>query len=277
MDTKVKLVLFLLLVAAAAWGAGGKESADAETKELVIFNAASTTDLVNDLAAMFAKRSGIKTVSNPASSGTLARQLEQGAGADIYISASAKWMEYVDGLGLAARQSQFALNRLVLVAPAALESEMKTALGSADGSAVPVIKKGIALQDVFSGRISIGDPAHVPAGAYAEEALTWVGCFGALESRIQPAADVRAAMAVVELAECALGVVYETDAKKSDKVAVVGVFPEESHKPVVYYCAVLTSASPGADALYDFMLNDSGAAEVFRKYGFSLIAQPPGK
>ena len=253
---KIFIVLLLAALAAFAFGTGQDEI---KTSELIVFNAASTTDLVNDLGAAYLEQTGVAIKSNPASSGTLAKQLEQGAEADIFISASKKWMTYVEDLGLPEKSADFVQNRLVLIAPESSELEFFN------------IGPETNFPALFSGRISIGDPAHVPAGQYAAESLEYYGWFDDIEERIQPAADVRAALMVVELGETELGIVYETDAMKSDKVKIVARFPAESHTPIIYYLALMRDPPPEAQALYDFMLTSPDAAAIYAKYGFSVF------
>jgi molybdate transport system substrate-binding protein len=235
--------------------AGGQQETDTE---LTVFIAASTTDVITDIAGLYEEKSGISVNINPASSGTLAKQIEQGAPADVYISASEKWMEYVKGLDVTEKSASLVTNRLVLIVPE--ESKLKTV--SFDGS--------FSLADLFEGHLSMGDPEHVPAGKYAKEAITYYGWYENLESRILPAADVRAALSVVELSEADLGIVYETDARKSDKVRILSGFPEESHTPIQYFCALLKDSSDEAGDFYDFLLNDANAKELFKSYGFTV-------
>ena len=250
-------ILFIFICSGVLFSAGRYETDIPPQESLTVFNAASTTDMITDLGRIFFEKTGIEIRSNPASSGTLAKQLEQGADADLYISASKKWMKYVQDLGLPAQSSSFVRNSLVLIAPA-----------SADRETVE-ISEDTDLPSLFSGRISIGDPAHVPAGAYAAEALEYYGWLDDLEDRIQPAADVRGALLVVEMGEAELGIVYKTDALKSGGVSVVGEFPAESHKQIEYFCAVLENAPPAAAEFYEFLLTGDEAAAVYRKYGFS--------
>ncbi|MBN1648062.1 MAG: molybdate ABC transporter substrate-binding protein [Spirochaetales bacterium] len=259
MNKKNHMIILLLsvIILAELPASGSDEHIQPAIKnDIIVFNAASTADLINDLGVFFCEQTGISIKSSPASSGTLARQLEQGAGADIYISASAKWIDYVRELGLSAKDSQFAHNELVIVAP--VSSDRKTIVFDNDP----------ALPDLFKGRISIGDPAHVPAGQYAVEVFAYYGWMESLKDRIQPAADVRAALAVVEMEETELGIVYKTDAVKSDKVRIIGIFPEKSHTPVVYYCALLKNAPAQAEAFYTFLLGNE-AGSIFGKYGFT--------
>ena len=245
----------------SAFPSGGSEPSEKDTAgSLTLFAAASTTDLVEELGEIYAEETGWDIMINPASSGTLAKQIEQGAPADVYISASPKWMKYVDDLGLAAENTPFLMNRLVLIAP--------------EGTVTPslsLIESSLDFPASFSGRLSLGDPAHVPAGQYAMEALSFYGWDTPLQDRFLPGADVRGALAVVERGETERGIVYETDAAKSEKVTVIGVFPEESHKPITYFAALLTESSPGAEEFYRFLTTSEEAAAICRKYGFTPV------
>ena len=255
-------VLFVTLISIAALAAGGnaeKASAAEGTGSITLFAAASTTDLVEDIGSLFQGETGVEVKINPASSGTLAKQIEQGAPVDVYISASEKWMTYVNELGAASESTSFIKNKLVLIAP----------LGTADS--VMEISSSLPFPDTFTGRLSIGDPAHVPAGKYSMEALDYFGWTGSLEDRFLPGTDVRSAMAVVERDEAERGIVYETDAAKSDKVVIVGRFPEESHTPIHYYTALLKDSSPEGEMFYRFLLESDEVKELYAKYGFSLI------
>ena len=249
------MLSFMLSGVLPVFAGGGAEAPEfAEADEITVFLAASTTDVMDDLAALFREKTGTTVNLNPASSGTLARQLEQGAGADVYISASKKWMDYVNDLGTVLESSPFVRNRVVVVGPA-------------DTSLAPFEIDGATdLPGLFEGRLSMGDPEHVPAGKYAQEALAHFGWYDRLSDRILPAADVRAALAVVELGETELGIVYETDAMKAGgSVVILSRFPEESHTPVEYFCARLT---PEGSDFYAFLLSEEAAA-VFASYGFT--------
>ena len=254
MKKKIVFSFCLLLVVLTFTGCGKSD----KKKSLTIFAAASTTDLMTDLALLFEKETGTAVKINPASSGTLAKQLKDGAPADVYISASKKWMDFIDSNDLVTESSDFLKNRLVLI------SHIDSPLDAFE------MDKESMLPSLFSGRISIGDPAHVPAGQYAVEALSSLGWYDALVDRFLPAADVRAALSVVEFDEAEAGIVYATDAVRSDKVKVLSQFPEESHPPVLYFCALLKDSKPQGRAFYDFLLNEKAAEQVYRKYGFSL-------
>ena len=223
---------------------------------ITVFAAASTIDLMTDLALAFEDEKGISVKINPASSGTLARQLKDGAHADLYISASKKWMDFVDSNGNVSESSSFIKNRLVLIS-------------YTDSKYEPFELSGeTRLPSLFSGRLSIGDPAHVPAGKYAVEALKSLGWYEELEDRFLPAPDVRAALSVIEFDEAELGIVYATDAERSEKVKVVSVFPEDSHPPILYYCALLDDSNSHGEAFYEFLLKNDGAFKLYDKHGF---------
>ena len=257
------IFMAMILAVSGAFCGGSREvnSGSAEAKSVTLFIAASTTDVMTDIAASFTEETGITVHINPASSGTLAKQLENGAPADVYVSASRKWMTYVNDLALTTDSSAFLKNRLVLIAP----------VDSSRGDVT--IDRSFDFPTSFEGRLSMGDPAHVPAGQYGAESLTYYGWYDSLTDRIQPAPDVRSAMSIVELSEVEAGIVYETDAKKSEKVKILGIFPVESHTPVVYFCATLKdSEAPEEGAmLYHYFLESDKAKELYTKYGFTFF------
>jgi molybdate transport system substrate-binding protein len=231
-------------------------NSEKKTSSVTVFAAASTIDLMSELALLFEKETGTQVKINPASSGILARQIKDGASCDVFISASKKWIDFLDSNSLLDERSDFMKNRLVLI------THIDSTMTSFE------LDKNSNLPQLFSGRISIGDPAHVPAGVYAVEALKSLSWYEALEERILPAADVRAAMSVVEFDETELGIVYATDAERSDKVKVISFFPEDSHSPVLYFCASIKNSNPPGRIFYDFLLTNSGAEELYEKYGF---------
>lgn len=248
---KIVILVILSFVSSIVFGAVNNEA-------VVVYNAASTTDLINDIANLFTTETGIKVNTNPAASGTLAKQLEQGAEADLYISASKKWITYVNNLELTTESSVFVTNSLALITP--VDSLIKPF----------EITNEIDLPFLFSGRISIGDPGFVPAGAYGKDALKYYGWYSELEDRLLPAVNVRAALSVVELGEADLGIVYSSDAKKSEKVRIVSIFPGESHTPIEYYCAIIKGSSVGGELFYKFLLENEDVMKLYNKYGFIL-------
>jgi molybdate transport system substrate-binding protein len=234
-------------------------TAFAGEKRLLVFAAASTTNLLTELGAAFQNKTGVKLVNSFASSSTLAKQIKLGAPANVYVSANLKWMDYLEKVGALVPGSRCNLmrNRLVLIAPA------ESTLGKVK------IVKGLDLPALpGDGRLALGDPAHVPAGIYAKEALTSLGFWPQVQAKLAAAANVRAALALVESGEAPLGVVYATDAAISRKVKVLGIFPLESHGPIVYPAALVKEyQSPAGRGYLDF-LRSPAATAVFRKYGF---------
>lgn len=232
----------------------------ADDGKITVFAAASLTNALQDIAAAYKKEKNVEVVSSFASSSTLARQIEAGAPADLFISADQKWMDYAvekKSIDAATRETLLG-NSLVVVAPKA----------SAQGE-ITINKETNWTRLLNGGRLAVGDPEHVPAGIYAKEALQKLGAWDTLSSQLAPANNVRAALALVERRETPYGIVYGSDAVASDKVQVVGRFPEASHKPVEYPMAVVSDHQNAAvQAFYDY-LQGPDAAAVFKQYGFT--------
>jgi molybdate transport system substrate-binding protein len=201
---------------------------------------------------------GGPTVVVAASSSTLARQIEQGAPAGLFVSANPRWMDHLERAGRVVPERRRALlsNRLVVVAPT--------------GSTRPPVGAGLDLLPALGdGRLAVGDPAHVPAGLYAAEALRSFGRWQELEPRLARAADVRAALALVERGEAPLGIVYATDAAASEGVEVVAEIPAEAHAPVVYPLGLVSEARDQAAAERAWTcLQEDRAQDVFADHGF---------
>ncbi|ONG52298.1 molybdate ABC transporter substrate-binding protein [Pseudoroseomonas deserti] len=229
----------------------------------VFFAAASLTDAMRALGEMWrAKGNAVPRFSFAASS-ALARQMEQGAPADIFASADEPWMDYVQQRQLiveATRSSPLA-NALVLIAPADRPAPAITLDRNTDFSAVLGA----------DGRIATGDPSNVPVGKYAQAALTWMGQWEKVSPRLARADNVRSALLLVERGEAPLGIVYATDAAASKGVRVVATFPAESHPPVTYPFALARRAADNA-AAKGFLAFITGpeAAETYRRFGFGL-------
>lgn len=229
--------------------------------KITVFAAASLTDALKAVDAEYSKETGVSIAVSFASSSTLARQIEAGAPAQVFISADTQWMEYLAGKGLIepATRANLLGNKLALIAPK-------------DSKIGPLaINAQLNWQRLLGpdGRLAVGDPAHVPAGIYAKEALTYFGVWSTLSPRLARAEDVRAALALVERGEAPLGIVYVTDARISDAVKIVGVFPENSHSPIIYpVAATKGAASPGVIAYVHF-LEGPTARNLFRTYGFA--------
>jgi molybdate transport system substrate-binding protein len=234
----------------------------AAASDVVVFAAASTTNAITEIGELYTTRRQGHITTSFASSSTLAKQIANGAPADVYLSASKKWMDFLEGKGAIENASRFDLlgNRIVLIAP--LQSSMQ---------AVDV-KKGLDLDALLGGegRLSMGDPDHVPAGIYAREAMQALGLWEQVQNRLAPMKDVRAALVLVERAEVPLGQVYATDAAISKKVRVVGTFPVESHPPIVYPVAAVAGGKTAAAAVFLEFLKTPEVRSVFVKYGFEV-------
>jgi molybdate transport system substrate-binding protein len=247
--------LVLLLQAPAAAGA----AREASQGPLLVFAAASTTNAMQKAANAFTRASGIPVAFSFASSGTLAKQIAQGAPADVYLSANVKWMDHLANKGFIVKGSRVALlrNQLVLVAPAA-----SPLAGFTVGPRTDLAAK------LNGGWLAMGDPRHVPAGIYGKQALVRLGLWPQVRGRAALAASVRAALMLVERGEASLGVVYATDAKISPQVKVVGVFPPESHEPIVYPAAMVAGREPQAARRYLDFLQGPEATAIFLEFGF---------
>ena len=235
-------------------------SSSAMAADVTVFAAASLTNALQDISAQYKKEKQVDVVASYASSSTLARQIEQGAPADLFISADQQWMDYAIDKQQMLANTRFTLlgNELVLIAPK--DSKI---------TKVEIDKKTDWKKLLEGGRLAVGDPDHVPAGIYAKESLENLGAWSTLAPEMARANNVRSAMALVERAEAPLGIVYGSDAVASDKVKVVGIFPEASHKPVEYPMAIVKGhENPTVTAFYDY-LKSPAAAVIFEKYGFT--------
>ncbi|MGL1902453.1 MAG: molybdate ABC transporter substrate-binding protein [Fibrobacterales bacterium] len=222
---------------------------------LIVHVAASFSDVIDEIISIYAENHDIEILVNTGSSGTLARQLVSGAPGDIYISANTEWADYLDSIGLANNHSlaPIAHNSLVLI-------------GQNGAQAVVIDSASAFFTPILAGRIAIGDPAHVPAGKYASEALTYYGWFEGLAQNIVPTKDVRSALMAVETGEVPYAIVYGSDVQRSKKVHLLGVFPEQSHSPI-RYTAIQITGTPEASVFFKF-LSTKNVQEVFNKYGF---------
>ena len=229
-------------------------------EKITVFAAASLTNALQDIDSSFDKKTGNATRESFASSSTLARQIEAGAPAQIFISADTKWMSYLAQKGLVAAQKILLGNELALIAPVASPLAPR---------AIDSAMDWLRLLGT-DGRLALGDPDHVPAGIYAKEALQHLGAWNSLQPRLAPAEDVRGALALVERGEAPLGIVYVTDARVSARVKIVGIFSAASHAPIVYPSAIVKGAdSVGVQAYFRF-LSSPQAREVFARYGFAV-------
>ena len=237
---------------------------DSVKDSVTVFEAASMKNALDDANAAFTRATGVKVTASYAASPALAKQIEQGAPADIFISADLKWMEYLTEHKLIKPDTRVNLlgNRLVLIAP--LDSKLDKV----------EIAKGFDITKLAGdGRIAVADVKAVPAGLYAKAALESLGAWPAAEPKLAMAENVRATLAFVARGETPIGIVYETDAKVEPKVKIVGVFPESSHLPVIYPVAATATAGPGAARYLNF-LQTNAAKSIFEKYGFSFLVKP---
>ena len=224
----------------------------------VVLAAASLQESLSAAADAWARTGHPRPVISFAASSALARQVQAGAPADLFVSADEEWMDVLTKARLIAPASRadFLTNRLVLVAPATSRLRLAVAPRMAIGAALG------------SGRLALADPDSVPAGRYAREALTQLGAWPQLAGKLARAENVRAALALVARGETPLGVVYATDALAEPRVRVVGLFPAGSHRPIAYPLARLArSANPEGEAFRRFLLSPAARA-VFRRYGF---------
>lgn len=222
----------------------------------LVLAAASLQESMNAAADAWAARGHVRPVISFAASSALARQVEGGARADLFVSADQPWMDELAkrGLIVPATRADFARNRLVVVAPA--------------GKGVRITTRTIAAT-LSAGPLAMADPDAVPAGRYGREALTRLGAWVRVAPHVVRADSVRSALALVERGAAPYGIVYATDARASAKVRVVGVFPANSHTPIVYPLARLTgSTSPDAEGFRRFLLSAQGRA-IFARFGFS--------
>jgi molybdate transport system substrate-binding protein len=229
-------------------------------EKITVFAAASLTNALQDIAAQYQKEKGVQVVSSFASSSTLARQIEQGAPADLFISADQQWMDYAISKQQMVDNTRYTLlgNELVLISAA------NSKINKAD-----ISEKTEWTKLTGDSRLAVGDPDHVPAGIYAKEALQKLGAWTTLEPKLARASDVRAAMALVEREEAPVGIVYGSDAVASKKVKVIGIFPASSHKPVEYPMAMVKGhENATVSGFYDY-LKTPAAAAIFKKYGFT--------
>ncbi|MEM6050861.1 molybdate ABC transporter substrate-binding protein [Erwinia sp. P7711] len=246
-----------VIVAATLCSLAGQATA---AENITVFAAASLTNALQEIADQYQQGKEVKIVSSFASSSTLARQIEQGAPADLFISADQQWMDYAVQKKTIDEASRFTLlgNELVLVAPTESKPQPVAISASTDWKS---LLKGQ--------RLSVGDPDHVPAGIYAREALQKLGAWDSLSSQLAPGNSVRVALALVERNEAPYGIVYGSDAIASKKVTVVGTFPEKSHKPVEYPMAMVKDHNSATVTAFYNYLKGPEAAAIFKRYGFT--------
>src|ERR1700744_6408438 len=248
---------------ALLWGSASSP-ASAEDKTLTVFAAASMKNALDDIDAAYTAKTGVKVNASYAASSTLAKQIEQGAPADVFVSADTDWMDYAMGKKAINVPTRVDLlgNSIVLIAPKDSKIDNVT------------IGQGFDLAKLAGdGKIATGDVKSVPVGKYAKAALEKLGAWQAAEPKFAMAESVRAALTLVARGEAVLGIVYSTDAKVEPGVKIVGPFPADSHPPIIYPVAATSTAKPEAKAYLAF-LKTSAAKAIFEKYGFKFLIAP---
>jgi len=248
-----------LMIAILA-GTAPAHAAEQKKSQLLVFAAASLTNVLGELSTAWQTNSGVPVRTSFAASSVLARQIEAGGKADVFISADQEWMDYLQSRGLVEKSSRRNLvgNRLVLIAPADSKVELKIA---------PGFKLAAALN---GGRLSTGDPDTVPVGKYARSALVSLGLWDEIQDRLVRADNVRSAMMFVSRGEAPLGIVYTTDALVDPKVRIVDTFPENTHAPITYPGAVTIGSNNYAVSFLEF-LSKPESLDTWRKFGFLEI------
>ena len=238
--------------------------ARAQASGLVIFAAASLKNALDEIAADWSKAASrpMPKISY-ASSSVLAKQMEQGAPADLFLSADLDWMDYVARKDLIVADTRVNLlgNKIVLIAP----RDSKTTLD---------VKKGFDLAKALNGgRLAMGNVDSVPAGKYGKEALEKLGAWDGVKDKTAQADNVRAALLLVSRGEAPLGIVYSTDAAAETNVKTVGTFPEDSHAPIIYPATVIKESKANDARPFLDYLKSIKARPSFEKQGFTVLVK----
>jgi molybdate transport system substrate-binding protein len=250
-NSRPGMTLWLLLFCLPSSGA------QTDKPTIIVFAAASLTNALQEVGDGFTKDSSIPVRFSFAASSALARQIENGAPADVFFSADIEWMDYLQSrkqIQIPTRHDVLG-NQLVLVAPA----DSKVALKIGPHFALA--------KTLGTGRLATGDPDSVPVGRYAREALTELGVWNEVETRLVRADSVRTALAFVDRGEASLGIVYATDAQIDRKVRVVDAFPDNTHAPIIYPIALTAMAKADAIKFIDYVRGSVGDT-TFKKFGF---------
>ena len=232
----------------------------AQSADVIVFAAASLKTALDAVAADFNHATGRRVAISYAASSALARQIEQGAPADLFISADLDWMDYLQSRGLIRPGTRRSLlgNRIVLIAPM--------------NDAKPIdLRPGEISRRLGNGRLATGAVQSVPAGRYGKAALESLGLWAEVSGRLAEAENVRAALIFVSRGEAPLGIVYETDAKADPKVTVVARFPAASHPPIIYPAAMIASSKSAEAQTFLDALRSRPSAETFAREGFTVL------
>ena len=247
----------LLLIAVSLAPTAARAQDDAG---LTVFAAASLKEALDEAAAAYRKQTGVPVRVSYAASSALARQIEQGAPADVFFSADLEWMDYLqkrNRLDVATRRSLLG-NRLVLIAPRASKAQ------------VDLRRPATLLAALGDGRLAVGQTRTVPAGKYAKASLESLSLWNGVRPRLAESESVRAALMLVARGETPLGIVYASDAKAEPGVRVVATFPEDSHPPIVYPVAALRGARAAQATRFVQWLASPAADALFTKRGFTV-------
>jgi molybdate transport system substrate-binding protein len=251
-----------LLTATVLTLAAGTAPAAAQGRDVLVFAAASLKNAFDEAAAQWQRESGKKVAISYAASNTLIKQIEQGAPANMFISADLDWMDYGQQKGLIKPDTRSNLlgNRLVLIAPK-------------DSNVSANIQPGFDLAALLKGgHLAMGNVDAVPAGKYGKAALEKLGAWDGVKGKIAQAETVRAALVLVARGEAPLGIVYQTDAASDPTVKIVGTFPENTHPPIIYPIALTKdSSNPDALAFLNF-IRSAAARPIFERQGFTVLA-----
>lgn len=247
----------LLLIAVSLAPTAARAQDDAG---LTVFAAASLKEALDEAAAAYRRQTGVPVRVSYAASSALARQIEQGAPADVFFSADLEWMDYLqqrNRLDVATRRSLLG-NRLVLIAPRASKAR------------VDLKRPATLLAALGDGRLAVGQTRTVPAGKYAKASLESLSLWNGVRPRLAESESVRAALMLVARGETPLGIVYASDAKAEPDVRIVATFPEDSHPPIVYPVAALRGARAAQAARFVRWLASPAADALFTKRGFAV-------
>ena len=248
---------------ALAFGAT-PSGASAQGKDVVVFAAASLKNALDDVNAAWTQETGKKAVISYGGSNALAKQIEAGAPADLFLSADLDWMDYVASKGLIRQETRVSLLGNALVLIASKEARVTVSIVPGFDLAVPL----------GTGRLAMANVDAVPAGKYGRAALEKLGAWDGVKAKVAQADNVRAALLLVSRGEAPLGIVYRTDAVSDPSVTIVGTFPDGSHPPVLYPAALTAgSEKPDAQAFLAFLRSDK-AKPFFEKQGFTVLAKP---
>jgi molybdate transport system substrate-binding protein len=252
----------LALAAAVMLTSAPGTPARAQGGDLVVFAAASLKNALDAINTQWQKETGKKATISYAASSALARQIEQGAPAQMFVSADLDWMDYVEKRSLIKPETRSNLlgNRIVLIAPK-------------DKASAVDIKPGFDLARVLGGgRLAMANVDAVPAGKYGKAALEKLGVWASISDQVAQAENVRAALLLVSRGEAPAGIVYQTDAASDKSVAIIGAFPEDTHPPIIYPIALTADATHADAAAFLAYIQSDKAKPLFEAQGFTVLS-----